>query len=213
MSRPALLLVLVMLTLSATLALAEPEFVLRYPGGVPQVSITGDFSGSTYTVWRTPAAGGEPVRLTDRSILCLGSCFAEDRGAVPGESYHYLFSVTLPADPGAAPLEFGPYLATISPALARPLGVHVYPNPGRGPTGVQLHVAGTAGERPVAAEAAVYDLAGRRLRTLHLGPLARGLTTLSWDGRDERGGALAAGVYLLRLSAEGRSAVARIVRR
>jgi flagellar hook assembly protein FlgD len=65
----------------------------------------------------------------------------------------------------------------------------------------------------VAAEAAVYDLAGRRLRTLHLGPLARGLTTLSWDGRDERGGALAAGVYLLRLSAEGRSAVARIVRR
>jgi hypothetical protein len=213
MSRATLVLVFAGLTLSVSLALAEPEFVLRYPGGVPQVSITGDFSGSTYTVWRTPAAGGAPVQITDRSILCLGSCFAEDRGAVPGESYLYLFSVTMPADAGAAPLEFGPYLATISPALARPLGVYVYPNPGRGPTGVQLHVAGARGEPAVAAEAAIYDLTGRRLRTLHRGTLARGLTTLSWDGRDERGGELGAGVYLLRLSAAGSSAVARIIRR
>jgi flagellar hook assembly protein FlgD len=65
----------------------------------------------------------------------------------------------------------------------------------------------------VAAEAAIYDLTGRRLRTLHRGTLARGLTTLSWDGRDERGSELGAGVYLLRLSAAGSSAVARIIRR
>jgi hypothetical protein len=213
MSRATLVLVLAGLTLSATLALAEPEFILRYPGGVPQVSITGDYSGSTYTVWRTHASGGEPVQITDRSILCMGSCFAEDRGAVPGESYLYLFAVTLPADAGAAPVEFGPYLATISPALARPLGVFVYPNPGRGPTGIQLYVAGAPGERAVTAEAALYDLSGRRVRSLHRGSLARGLTTLSWDGRDERGGELGAGVYLLRLSAAGSSTVARVIRR
>jgi hypothetical protein len=213
MSRSRLLLVFAGLTLSATLALAEPQFVLRYPGGVPQVSITGDYSRSTYTVWRQPASGGDPVRITDGAILCLGSCYAEDRTAVPGASYLYLFDVTMPADLGAAPVSFGPYLATISPALARPVGVFAYPNPGRGPTGIQLHVAGAPGEREVTGEAAIYDLSGRRVRMIRHGTIARGLTTLSWDGRDERGDELRPGVYLLRFTAAGSTAVARIVRR
>lgn len=213
MSRTTLLLTLAGLTLSAVLALAEPQFVIRYPGGVPQVSITGDYSGSTYTVWRQPASGGEPVRITDNNILCLGSCYAEDRAAVPGASYLYLFEVTRFAGAGAAPVSFGPYLATISPALARPVGVFVYPNPGRGPTGVQLHLAGAPGDREVTGEAAVYDLAGRRVRVIHQGAVARGLTTLSWDGRDERGVPLRAGVYLVRFAAAGSTAVARIIRR
>jgi flagellar hook capping protein FlgD len=213
MSRSRLLLVLAGLTLSATLALAEPQFVLRYPGGVPQVSITGDYSGSTYTVWRQPASGGEPVRITEHIILCMGSCYAEDRTAVPGESYLYLFDVSMPADGGAAPISFGPYLATITPALARPVGVFAYPNPGRGPTGIQLHVAGAPEDRGVTGEAAIYDLAGRRVRVIHQGMIARGLTTLSWDGRDQRGAELSPGVYLLRFTAAGSAAVARIVRR
>ncbi len=213
MSRTSLSLALAGLTMSAALALAEPQFVIRYPGGVPQVSITGDYSGSTYTVWRQPASGGEPVRITDNTILCLGSCYAEDRGAVPGASYLYRFEVTMPAEAGAAPVSFGPYLATISPALARPVGVFVYPNPGRGPTSVQIHLAGAPGSREETGEAAVYDLAGRRVRVIHQGAVARGVTTLSWDGRDERGDELRSGVYLLRFAVAGSAAVARIVRR
>jgi hypothetical protein len=213
MSRSRLPLAFAGLTLSATLALAEPRFIISYPGGLPQVSITGDYSGSTYTVWRQPASGGEPVRITENTILCMGSCYAEDHTAVPGASYLYLFDVTMPAEAGAAPVRFGPYLATISPALARPVGVFVYPNPGRGPTGVQLHVAGAPGDREVSGEAALYDLAGRRVRMIHQGTIARGLTTLSWDGRDERGAELRPGVYLLRFTAAGSAAVACIVRR
>ena len=213
MSRSRLLLVIAGLALSASLALAEPEFILRYPGGVTQVSITGDYSGGTYTVWRQPASGGEPVRITQNDILCLGSCFAEDRGAVPGTTYLYRFEVTMPSDAGGAPISFGPYRATISPALGRPVGVFVYPNPGHGPTGIQLHVAGAPGDPAVRGEAAIYDLAGRRVRTVHEGALARGLTTLAWDGRDDRGGELRSGVYLLRFTVAGRAAVARIIRR
>lgn len=213
MSRSRLLLAFAGLTLSATLALAEPRFIISYPGGVPQVSITGDYAGSTYTVWRQPASGGEPVRITDHTILCMGSCYAEDRTAVPGMSYLYLFDVTMPTEGGVVPALFGPYLATISPALARPVGVFVYPNPGRGPTGVQLHVAGAPGVREVSAEAALYDLAGRQVRIIHQGTIARGLTTLSWDGRDRQGAELAPGVYLLRFTAAGSAAVARVVRR
>lgn len=198
------------LTLGAALAFAEPDFMLRYPAGVPQVSITGDYAGSSYTIWRQPAAGGEPVLVGERSILCLGSCYAEDPGAVPGASYLYLFEV---ADGVSGAMKrFGPYLATISPALARPVGVHVYPNPGHGATGIQLHVAGAVADRPVPAEAAIYDLSGRLVRTVHNGPIARGLTTVTWDGRGPGGERVPAGVYVLRFSAGGGSAVARIVR-
>jgi hypothetical protein len=200
------------LTLGASLAFAEPEFILRYPGGVPQVSITGDYAGSSYTVWRQRAAGGEPVRITDQAVLCMGSCQAVDRTAVPGGTYFYLFEVASPGGVAGALARYGPYPATISPALARAAGVYVYPNPGRGPTGIQLYVAGATGDRPRDAEAVLYDLAGRRLRTLHRGPLARGLTTVTWDGRDDRGELLPAGVFLLRFTADGDVAVSRIVR-
>ncbi|MGH7732013.1 MAG: FlgD immunoglobulin-like domain containing protein [Candidatus Eiseniibacteriota bacterium] len=208
----SLLLAFAALTLSATLALAEPRFIIQYPAGVPQVSITGDYAGSSYAVWRQAATGGEAVRITDQTVLCMGSCYAEDRAAVPGASYDYWFEVSMPAAPGAA-IRFGPYRATISPALARPVGVFVYPNPGRGPTGVQLHVAGAPGDPAVTGEAAIYDLAGRRVRSILEGPIGRGLTTLSWDGRDARGAELRPGVYLLRFTAGGSAAVARIVRR
>lgn len=213
MLRTRLLIALAAVTVSATLALAEPRFVLRYPGGVPQVSITGDYSGATYTVWRQPASGGEPVRITDSGILCLGSCYAVDRTAVPGASYLYVFDLLMPGDGGAPPVSFGPYLATISPALAEPVGVFVYPNPGRGPTGVQLHLAGATGDPGMEGEAAIYDLTGRRVRTVHRGMVARGLSTLSWDGRDDRGSELRAGVYLLRFTARQGVAIARIIRR
>lgn len=213
MARATLILALAGLTLSAALALAEPRFVIGYPGGVPQVSITGNYSGSTYTVRRQPASGGDPVRITDQTILCLGSCYAQDRTAVAGASYLYFFDLAIPTETSVTLVTFGPYLATISPALAHPVGVFVYPNPGRGPTGVQLHVAGAPGDASVAGDVAVFDLTGRRVRMIHQGALARGLTTLSWDGRDERGEELRSGVYLLRFSAAGSAAVSRIVRR
>ena len=205
--------VLAALVLSATLAVAEPEFVLRYPNGVPQVSIAGDYSGATYTVYRAQANGGSYQAIGENSILCFGSCYAEDRAAVPGESYLYRFDLVVPNGSAAQLVSYGPYRATISPALTRPLGLYAFPNPGRGATSVQMHVGGGPSDGAVFGEAAVYDLTGRRVRVLHRGSIARGLTTLTWDGRDERGGELRPGVYLLRLAADGRQANALLVRR
>ena len=213
MHRSSAALTLAALALIAGIAVAEPQFVLRYPGGMPQVSITGEYPGATYTVWRQPAAGGDPVRITDGYVLCIGSCFATDPTAIPGQTYLYSFDLLLPDGAVAAETRFGPYLATISPALARPVGLFVYPNPSRGPTGIQLHVGGAPGDPAVQGELAIHDLAGRRVRGLRHGPIARGLTTLIWDGRDERGVELPAGVYLARFTAVGRTAVARIARR
>ena len=47
----------------------------------------------------------------------------------------------------------------------------------------------------------VYDLRGRRVRTLADGPLAAGAHDVRWDGRDDAGRAAVSGVYLYRVHA------------
>jgi len=59
---------------------------------------------------------------------------------------------------------------------------------------------------------AVYNALGQRIRTLAQGHRSPGFYTASWDGRDERLEAAPPGVYLIRLEAEGRQAVRKIVR-
>lgn len=51
----------------------------------------------------------------------------------------------------------------------------------------------------------IYDVAGRRLRTLFDGPAPAGATDVVWDGRDDAGRALPSGTYLYRLHTDGES--------
>lgn len=57
----------------------------------------------------------------------------------------------------------------------------------------------------------VYDLTGRRVRTLINDVLPPGRARAVWNGRDERGHACAAGMYFARLSAGGRSASREVI--
>ena len=50
---------------------------------------------------------------------------------------------------------------------------------------------------------AIYDLTGRRVRTLLHGIRASGPGSATWDGRDEAGARLANGLYFARLAAPG----------
>ena len=52
-------------------------------------------------------------------------------------------------------------------------------------------------------DARVLDVAGRMVATLHDGMLPAGAHRLQWDGRRRDGGAAAAGVYFVRLKADG----------
>jgi hypothetical protein len=59
---------------------------------------------------------------------------------------------------------------------------------------------------------AVYNITGQRVRTLVSQNLPPGYYSQVWDGRNDGGRALSAGVYIVRLNASGRSASQKIVK-
>jgi hypothetical protein len=66
------------------------------------------------------------------------------------------------------------------------------------PFGVRTQL-GFETPRPVSARLEVYDVAGRLVRILLDGPVGAGRHVATWDGRDDDGHSVAAGVYLVRL--------------
>jgi flagellar hook assembly protein FlgD len=57
----------------------------------------------------------------------------------------------------------------------------------------------------------LYSSEGRRLRTLAHGAHAAGEHAVRWNGRDDRGEDLPAGVYLVGLSSRGASASRKLI--
>src|SRR5688572_4786341 len=197
------------LSLSAGSSFAAPDFRIQYPNGIPRVEIVGDYRHSRYTVWRAGSPDGAFTLVTDGDMLCVGPCYADDYSAQGGRTYWYRFDLVL-AEGGL--VRYGPYQAEISSSLARRISASVSPNPGSGMTTIHLFSAGAPGTS-MHTEASVFDLQGRRLATLHRGPLPAGATRLSWNGRAEGGRPLGAGLYLLRVvSADGRHTIARMIR-
>jgi flagellar hook assembly protein FlgD len=68
------------------------------------------------------------------------------------------------------------------------------PNPCSG----VLTIDYTVGANHRAAAIAVYDVAGRLVRTLRSGPAWPGDDTVIWDGTNSAGDGVAAGVYFIR---------------
>ena len=88
-----------------------------------------------------------------------------------------------------------------APAAPRLLSLTAYPNPFNPRTTLRLAVPD---DQDVVL--AIYDAAGRRIRTLVSDVIAAGEREVAWDGRDDQGRAVAAGVYVaLAESASGRA--------
>ena len=93
-------------------------------------------------------------------------------------------------DASVAPaIEAGPAITQLSPA---------YPNPFAGSTMIDFSLA-KAG--PV--KVSVYAVNGRQLRVLANGAHAPGVYRLEWDGRDDQGRIMPAGLYFVQMSANG----------
>ena len=92
--------------------------------------------------------------------------------------------------------------AVQTPTIVRPAEYRLgdsYPNPFNPTMVIPLDLA--ADQKQVSL--ALYDVLGRRVRQLWDGPLGVGTHRFTWDGRDEAGKGVAAGVYIYKVEVDG----------
>jgi len=130
----------------------------------------------------------------------------EDRDVVAATTYEYWLEVV--PTTGKAEL-FGPAPAT--PGLKKAYAFALepsYPNPTTTDATIAFSLpVGVSGEYAVT----IYDLAGRKVRTLDAAASAPGRHEVVWNLADDGGRGVAPGVYLYRLNASCGSAVRRMV--
>ncbi len=172
-------------TFDAVEATGSGQRVMEFtdPGGV-----TAPYSYSAATL----AQGADASRVL--SVPCDLAFVAED-----------------PADPwvqpaaarflAAAGLALGfytpPPMAVGDPPAAPAFGVRHYPNPFNPQVTIECAVA-----RPGRMTVKIFDLRGRRVRTVFDGPVAASVA-LDWDGRDDGGSRAASGQYVYEVRMHG----------
>lgn len=163
--------------------------------------------GPGYTGGLQPFLGGQPLALGAEGFVWVRFTISESglqrtdwdgQGSfLFGESEDYLLHVGPPSTSAVQPLEPG------SPKLEL---LQNRPNPVSGSTVIpfQLDARG-------AARLDIFDIAGRKVRTLVDGELAAGAHAIDWNGCDDSGSALSDGIYLYRLNAGDRVESRRMV--
>lgn len=126
-----------------------------------------------------------------------------------GQSFNLHNQETLWLDPPSAGIHWGQLLirsyTPSEPSPGKKQAISVYPNPFRDRLLIKLST-----EDREAPSAAIYNLRGQKLRDL--GEAPSGQDCLIWDGRDECGRELAAGVYLLRIKTESAAQNIKLVK-
>lgn len=115
-----------------------------------------------------------------------------------GASRYVVLEVTDPANPPPPP---PPPVDSLKAGLSAS-----HPNPFQDQTSFAVSVAA-----PTLVDVAVFDLAGRRVVTLHHGVLPTGTTGLAWNGRRRDGTRAAGGIYFYRLTLPDRVVTRRVV--
>lgn len=131
----------------------------------------------------------------------------------PGVEAHYYLRIRMSTN---ATIWTGPVYVTYDPNATTGIGdshpgatiqLAVGPNPTFGRVTANFTLPRDARN----ADVAVYDASGRRVKTLISGPLAAGQQVVSWTGHDESGHAAPAGIYFLRIGADERFAVKKVL--
>jgi hypothetical protein len=83
--------------------------------------------------------------------------------------------------------------------------LRAFPSPAAGPVGIDFQLPAAS-----LVDLGVFDVAGRRVHTLHAGPMTAGPHRLSWDGLGS--GKSSRGVYFIRLKVGNEERVEKVVR-
>jgi hypothetical protein len=171
------------------------------------------------TLTRDPAllAGADPagrVRLYSPSTFASGSSVSHFDVTADPDLLMEPFAT--PLAPGETDLTrwlladtgwFRGLVAVDGPPATRTHLIGNAPNPFGSLTTVRLALA-----RDGDADLAIFDLAGRKVASLHTGALTAGAHAFDWHGRDDAGRHAPAGLYLVRLVADGAVESARMVK-
>jgi len=182
-------------------------------GGTPHSRISGTF---------VPGPGDYTLAIStfDRDILGAGAAqmwvdtlFSEERApddAGAGGPYAGWAGSAYGTGPYAIVLTGATFCnsTTQVPQAARPgdLSIAAFPNPAGPAVRIECSLPSAGPVR-----VGIYDLAGRRVRSLVDAAHSDRALSLTWDGRDDRGLLLAPKVYVIRLEFAGRVAVRRVV--
>jgi len=202
------------------------------PAAVSDLRVTAITDSSVTLAWTATGASGSVGRPT--LYVVRGSTSAIDEGNFNQAAY----SRTVPATTDAGGTETY-FFRFLTPATKYWFALKAYNASGYGSlisnvvvaqthAGGPVHGSGIAlapGNNPSRVPAALYwqsqpgatggqqirifDLTGRRVRTMDLGSAVGGV--VQWDGTDDDGRRVAAGLYLLRLSSGSQNVHARLV--
>jgi hypothetical protein len=175
---------------------------IPFRGGISTIGVKPLAVGPDGAVWLGTGGGlrvFHPGGATD-SFSTVNSPIPDDdvRGVAVDPSSGVVWMTT-----AGGFARFDPAYVTPPPPPLPSLSARVYPNPALlNGLGIQLKITGNA----EVYGGAVYDLSGRKLRTIH--DVANG--AIVWDGRDNDGRLVKPGIYFVRVEAGGRSVVARV---
>jgi len=182
---------------------APAPFTAAYASGATHLhwgtSPAADFSH--FVLYRGASAGFVPGPAT--LIATPPDTGHADPG--PAGSYYKLAAVDVHGNVGAYALVTPSATTGVSDGSALLAFTRISPNPARGEAAwsISLPQAGTV-------ELALYDVSGRRARTIVNGARAAGTFVERWDGNDAEGRGLPNGVYVVRLVFAGRSLTQRL---
>ncbi|HKW13250.1 MAG TPA: T9SS type A sorting domain-containing protein, partial [Candidatus Krumholzibacteria bacterium] len=160
-----------------------------------------------YTVYRKTSTGVTAVPgnfLSDATDTLL-----TDSSAPASALYYVVTASDVHENQGSASNEANVAAATgvgNLPPLAALQVLQNRPNPFAGATDLQIGLP-TASK----VDIAVYDIAGRRVRTITINETAAGWKSVPFDARNDAGEPLASGVYFCRVSAAGKTVTHKMV--
>ena len=153
-----------------------------------------------FHIWRRESGAEDYIRLTQELIPGQGNSSTAkeyeftDRNVEDGTVYFYKIEDV--ATDGSSAF-YGPVsVVAVSPVPEEFRLSQNYPNPFNSDTEIQYQIP-EEGEVNIT----VYNLLGKEIVTLVSGKKPEGYYTVTWNGRDARGGMVGSGIYFCRMSA------------
>jgi hypothetical protein len=194
----------------ATLARLDPpvavlieSFEARLVNASVQLAwdITTDEEIRGFKIYRTTDGSEGNEIIGPDGLIPPGSKMVIDEAVQGGKTYRY--TLTVVRDDHS---EVRSQTATVKTRVHK-LALHQnYPNPFNPSTKISFALPGK-----VFVNLSIYDITGRRVKTLVHTPLGEGLKEITWHGIDARGNPVSSGVYFYRLTAGKRTLTKKMI--